>query len=204
MTSSTEYRLTIVNNSANIGTACLYQTAPSEGPANAQSLAWFVNSPNPTAPVTFGWSIDYGFVWGNSGVLQPGKVFGTSQLWRADLTSANHVDFLRRDGRYMFDHQGAGTPGSLTIREDSSVGRGEAAVGISMSGVGVFAVQAAPDMNVVFTPKPVYWVTFGSYEQGEVLDLAEITNAARIDFPPGVYEMTATLNADGSWTVAPA
>lgn len=48
-----------------------------------------------------------------------------------------------------------------------------------------------------------YWVTAGDFEQGEVLDVTEIANAAAVVFPPGVFAMTAVLGANNTWTVSP-
>jgi len=53
----------------------------------------------------------------------------------------------------------------------------------------------------VYTPKPMYWITFGSFEPGEVLDIESISTKKPIHFERGVYSMTAILNWDNTWTV---
>jgi hypothetical protein len=55
----------------------------------------------------------------------------------------------------------------------------------------------------VFTPHPEYWIAFGNFTTGETIDSSSMTNPAQIVFPPNVYSMTATLNADDTWTIAP-
>lgn len=56
-------------------------------------------------------------------------------------------------------------------------------------------------MNLVFTPHPEYWVTFGNFVQGQVLDVEEISSCIRINFPPNISHVKATLNMDNTWTV---
>lgn len=207
--SGVQYSLTFVNNSSNAWSACVYQTDPDINLPNVQSLAWFAEVAAPTTTVVFDWYINYAFTWSETGPLVPGVVYSASQTWPANLSTTNQVTFTQPQSPqgpyYTFSNQTQGpNQGSLYISEDSSVGLGQASVGIAMSGAGVFAVEAEPNLNLIFTPHPVYWITFGMFEQGEVLNITEITNSAAIDFPPGVYAMTATLNADNTWTVEPA
>jgi rhizosphere induced protein len=201
------YTLTFVNNSSRFGTACLYQVASDSEVPDAQSLSWFTRDVDSQASVDFDWTLDYGFVCSQSGPLAPGKVFGVPPHLSANLTTTNEVTFSRAPSEaplYAFGSQTAGPrAGSLYIHEDHTVRAGEASVGISMSGAGVFAIQAQPDSDLVFTPHPAYWLTFGRFQQGEVLDIGAIINSAKIDFPAGVYAMTVTLNGDDTFTVSP-
>ena len=202
-----KYSLTFVNNTTNAWSACVYQTDPDINIPNVQSLAWFAEVAAPTTTVLFQWQIDYAFTWGETGPLVPGVIYSASQTWPANLTTTNQVTLTQPQSPqgpyYTFSNQTIGpNPGSLYISEDNTVGLGNASVGIAMSGAGVFVVEAEPNLNLIFTPHPVYWITFGMYEQGEVLNITEITNSQEIAFPPGVYAMTATLNADNTWSVA--
>lgn len=199
-----QYSLVFVNNSTQEGTVCVYQQDPNITNPDVMSLAWFAKPAAPTTTIIFTWGIDYDFVWSETGVLRPGVLFVASQTWPTDLSSENQVTFTNQDGAYTFADQQAGPQaGSLYITEDGTIPPNQASVGIGMSGFGTFAVQAQPNMNLVFTPNPQYWVTFGSYTQGEVMDISEVNNPAEIVFPPNVYSMTATLGANNEWTVAP-
>jgi hypothetical protein len=200
---SQTYTLTFVNNSTNTGNACVYQKAPDTTASNVMSLAWFSKVAAPTTHIDFDWTIDYSFVWSETGTLAPGVNFSASQNWPADLTSTNAVSFTNQNGAFTFLNQRQGTAGSLTIIDDGTIPMGRAAVGIGMSGRGAFAVQAQPNLTTMFTPHPNYWITFGNYRPGEVLDVQSITNAQQISFPINVYAMTAILNADNTWTVLP-
>lgn len=77
-------------------------------------------------------------------------------------------------------------------------------VGIGMSGSPTFVVNAQPNMNLTFTPHPEYWIAFGNFNAGEVIDVQAISNAAKIDFPPGIVAMNVTLNQDNTWEITPS
>ena len=44
-------------------------------------------------------------------------------------------------------------------------------------------------------------ISFGNYTTGEAIDISSMTGAAQIVFPVNVYSMTATLNANNTWTI---
>ncbi len=202
--SGTQYSLIFVNDSTMTGDACVYQQDPDLGDPNAMSLAWFAKAAAPTTTVQFDWTIDYSFVWSETGELDAGVMFAASQDWPADLSTTNQVQFTNSGGAYTFQNQMAGPQGgTLYISQDGSIPSNQASVGIGMGGSGTFAVQAQPNVTAMFTPHPEYWITFGTFSQGEVLDIATITSAAVIDFPANTYSMTATLGADNTWTVVP-
>jgi hypothetical protein len=193
--------LVFQNKSTNSGSAVVYQTDPDGNPQNL-SLAWFSKNSRPNTNVVFEWKTDYSFVWSETGRLVPGVVFQAAQNWPADPASSNAVTFTHQYGNFSFMNQTQGPqPGSLYIRQDSALPMNQAAVGIGMSGAGTFVNQARPNMNLTFTPNPQYWIAFGDYQQGQVLDTGAIDNAARIQFPAGVSSMTATLTPDNRWTI---
>ena len=199
-----QYSLTFLNNSSNTWDACVYQNDPDLGNPNVQSLAWFSKTAAPTTKILFSWTVDYSFVWSETGQLIPGVLFSASQNWDADLSSTNQVTFTKSGGAFTFQNQTKGPQGgTLYIGEDGTIPKNTASVGIGMSGSGVYVVQAQPNITATFTPHPVYYITFGTYTQGEVLDIGQITNDAQIAFPPNVYAMTAILNADNTWTIQP-
>jgi len=200
---ATVYSVRFVNNSSTAGTACVYQSSPGTA-GNLMSLAWFAHFALPTSAVVFQWVTDYCFVWAETGLLLPGIVFIAAQLLPADLETTNLVHFTYDQGAFSFQDQGPGpAPGSLTIVMSASIPLNVASVGFGMSGAGTFAIQAQPNMTVVITPNPQYWIAFGNYTAGQVLDTSAITNPAQIAFPPGVFRMNATLNQDLTWTISP-
>ena len=199
-----EYTLIFKNNSSNPGHGCVFQKDPDVNLPDVMSLAWFSKYTHPTTVQTFKWQINYDFVWAETGKLQAGVVFSTAQIWDANLSTTNKVTLTNQGGAYTFKDQTQGSlQGNLYIWEDNTIPLKQASVGIGMSGAGVFAVQAQPNMNLVFRPHPKYWIAFGNYMPGEVLDISMMTNDAVIEFPPNVYSMTAILHKNNKFTVEP-
>lgn len=197
---ATQYSITLVNNSTQSGTFMVFQKDPGAYP-NVMSLAWMAKNAHPATQLSFDWTQDYNFVWDETGMLVPGVTVEASQVLPADPTGSNSIKLIHDGFGFSFEDPGTESqPGSLLIQEDATIPPNTAAVGIGMSGAATFMVQAQPNMNVVFTPHPEYWVAFGNFEQGEVLDVEEMTNAMQINFPPNTYHAKATLNADNTWT----
>ena len=199
----TEYRLVFNNESTNVGSVCVFQHNPDMAIPDVMSLAWFAKGTAPTTTVVFTWSTSYCFVWDEVGEFTPGVVFEAAQTWGADLRDRNCVTLaMLKEEIYTFtDLRHCGHDGSLYIFGDSSLPIKQAAVGIGMAGKPIYAAPAQPNWEWVYTPKPTYWITFGEYEPGEVLDVELIVFKAAIQYPNNVYSMTATLHEDNTWTV---
>ncbi|WP_428527066.1 protein rhiA [Roseibium sp.] len=205
------YTLTFINNSNNNWDFCCYQEDPNISTQDVMSLAWFAFPVAPTTSVSFSWTINYQFVWSQTGKLGAGVKFSASQKWDASLTGNNGVDFTRKPNQaFTFENQAPfGDPGTLYINQDDTIPSNTAAVGINMgiegappgAGTGTFVVPAQPNITAAFTPHPTYWVTFGQYTPGQVLDIQQITQKAQVAFPVNVYDMYAILGADNKWTV---
>jgi hypothetical protein len=202
----TQYQLTVVNNSVNFVDLCVYQSQPDLSTYDVQTLAWAVKPTNPTGTVVFTWEEDYSFVWAHNGALAAGVQFVSSQAWPADPSDPNlqQVLFTMANSAYTFE-QGAAVPnpvtGSLYIGETDQIPLNQASVGIGMSGSGTHIVSAQPNQVLMLTPHPEYWITAGTFTQGTVIDVEQITNVGDLVFPPGVFALNATLNVDNTWTV---
>ena len=57
-------------------------------------------------------------------------------------------------------------------------------------------LPAMPNFNAQFTLQPNYWVAFGNYFTGQILDIEHMTGAAEVTYPPGATSLTATLGPD--------
>lgn len=201
----TQYSLTCVNNSNLIGSFAVFQKAPPVTmPGNIFSLAWFARPAHPGSSVTFTWSVDYCFVWSETGVLQPGINFSASQIVSADPERDNLVQLTvdQYGASYFNDPNVAGASGSLTIQQLSGVVPNRTSVGVGMSGAGTFVVQAAPNMTAVFTPHPNYWVLFGNYQTGDVMDIEDLTGAQEVTYGGSLTTRTATLGLNNLIQVA--
>jgi len=187
------------------GNICVYQQDPDVSNPYVMSLAWFTKLTNPGTKASFTWGINYSFVWDETGELIPGVIFDASQTLPASLSHKNNITLSKADGAYQFTSQtSTSNSGTLYIKNEFTVPPLEASVGIGMSGAGTFVKQAQPNMTFDFTPHPEYWVTFGDFEKGQVLDITEITNNAPVAFPPNVYAMDVILDQSNQWTVRPS
>ncbi|CAN7704366.1 protein rhiA [Pararhizobium sp. LjRoot238] len=201
----TKYSLTCVNNSQRTGSFAVFQKAPpTTVPGNVFSLAWFARPAAQKSQVTFTWNLDYSFVWSQTGLLKPGINFAASQAMPADPYGQNLVQLTKDEaGATTFANaNGAGALGSLTIQQLANVAPNLTSVGVGMSGSGTFAVQAAPNMTAVFTPHPNYWVIFGNYETGDVMNIEDVTGAVELTYGGSQTSQTATLGIDNLITVA--
>jgi hypothetical protein len=182
----------------------MYQTDPKfDQEDNVMSLAWFAKTAHPDTKVNFEWDVDYSFVWSETGELKPGVVFEASQVLSADLNNSNAAVFDYDSNAFLFEAPiSNGKAGSLQISETGNIPFDTAAVGIGMSGAGTFVKPAQPNKKLKFTPHPVYWITSGTFEQGEVLDIEELTNSQKLVFAPNQYSITVILQEDNTWKIA--
>ena len=196
------YTLKFENHSKNLGDVCIYQTDPKfDQDENVMSLAWFTKRTHPETKVDFKWGGNYSFVWSETGELKPGVIFEASQVVEADLENTNKAVFDYIQNAFLIKNEDGGKAGCLQISESSNIPFDTASVGIGMSGAGTFVKRAQPNMNLEFTPHPEYWITFGNFVKGEVLDIGEITNKQKIDFPANQYSLTVILQEDNTWKI---
>lgn len=197
-----QYTINAINSSTDAGDFCLFQSDPNVNDPMVLSLAWYRHTVVPQMMTKFTWTIDYSFVWSETGQLVPGVIFDASQMFPADLSTTNQVTLTSSGGGFEFINQTAGPgAGQLYILQDASIPLFAGSVGIGMSGAGTFAVPSRPNMTLVFSPQPKYWITFGNYTRGQVLDITTISQKAEIAFPINVFSMTATFGADEQWTI---
>lgn len=209
------FSIVFVNKSGRAGTVCLYQGAPSlhlrpdAGEGNElYTLAWFCKKTNPNTRVKFGWDFKFHFVWDDLIDMVPGRVVDAGEIVDAGdgfYGEGKGIRLSKKNGAYQFGETfETGRPGYL-IQTDSTVPKREAVVGIGMAGAGTFVRPVHINYMYEFTPRgPLeYHIAFGDFETGQILDLEKLTCHTQVDFPPNVYSMLVTLNADDTWTVEP-
>lgn len=196
-----QYTIVFQNNSSMAAAACLYQTgAGLTVPGTVHSVAWLTKTAAPTTKIVFQWSTDYYFFWAESGKLGEGAMLTGSQMWQ--VGTLNQVTLTHASGYYTFSSQIAGADSkNFYIAQDKTIPANMAAAGLGMAGQATFAVQAQPNFTLVFNPTPSYFIAFGNYTVGQVLDPATIFNAAALVFPANIFSLAATLNADNTWTI---
>lgn len=201
-TQGQQYTLNFTNNTSAFGSAILFQTDDLMfNAAGMLPVVWLCSGVLPLGAQTgFTWNTDYSFVWAETGTLVPGVVFSAAQVMPADLTQGSLVTFAPtgEENKFAFSAPLAGMPGQLVIQEDPVVPPAILSVGIGMSGSVCFATQVIPNTNIVVYPQPQYWVGFGAYSQGEVLDGVFI--CTQIDFPSGQSTANVVLTDNNTFT----
>lgn len=201
---ATQYTLKIKNNSTQDGYMCIYQKDPAlQAKKDVFSLAWFSMICNQGTQVIFRWTIDYSFVWSQTGKLIPGVYFDASQVKDANPSnpSLSSITLSKPNGGYKFTKSTVSAPeGSLLIHVDKDVPNDEASVGIGMSGQPAFAKNAKTNMDFTFSPHPQYWVVFGDYQEGQVMDFNLSSNSHNIVFPNNVYSKSLVFREDNTFS----
>jgi hypothetical protein len=198
----TPYSLKLINQSDNSWTFYVYQQVPNQQSANVFSLAWFCSPFNivPSANITFEWTIDYTFVWGRTGTIQPGVTFSAGQTIFADPASLNTTTFGIAPGPNLLAAVSGPPQGSLVINDASSVPSNTYSVGIGMGEAGTFVTPAGPNLLHTFTPTPTYWIAAGTdVKIGTILDITTVTQNLQVIFPINVYAVSYTLGANNKW-----
>ncbi len=197
---SDTYTLSVFNDSTQTGHFCIYQAPPDTNIGNIITLAWLAKPAHPSTLLEFEWELDYDFVWTKQTNLRAGSIVNTSQAWSANLSTQNQIDFdLQGDAYTFLNASQGGYEGNLYINQSQRVQTKEAYVGIGMSGKGTFLVESQPNMKVVMTPKPTYWLVFSNYQEGQILDTSSVTDTAcQLEFKGTTY-METILKADDTW-----
>jgi len=200
--SSTLYSLAVQNDSPQDGAFCIFQRN-SELSTSTLSTAWLTRTAAPDTSVNFNWTDDYSFTWSETDSLFPGIIFNTAQIVSANLTSENQIHFGFTSSGFAFSGQTQGSQeGMLYIEQDVTVPFNTAAIGIARSGSPIFVTQAEPNVVTAFNPSDsTYFIAFGNFTHGELLDTESIENSAELVFPPDVYNLNVVLNEDDTWTI---
>jgi hypothetical protein len=206
--SGTKYSITIHNNSKiNDSQAIVFQQDP-DMPSDVISLAWLTKTCHANTQVSFSWTLDFNFVWGQNGQLKPGVDYGAGGSVPADLTTSNAVTLDYVDGGFEFSSPSTGpTKGSLFINETNNVpGAGsteQGSVGIGMYGSGTFVVPTQPTGQGggrQFAVHPQYWIAFGNHTAGEVVDESVLYFPTQVMFSGGSFKADAVFNGLG-WQI---
>lgn len=202
LTEETTCTLLFRNESTKEGAVCVFQTDASLGVPEAQPVAWLVKSAAPKTSVLFQWLTRYCFVWAQTCHLSPGVVVRSSQVWPSTPRARNEVVFRREQQTYTFaPAEREGTEGTLSIITDATVERDQAVIGIGMAELPTFLVPARPDQVVTFQPQPSYWITFGQFAPGQIVEQEARAAAVALPFSPTVDAVAAVLRPDQSWLV---
>jgi len=187
--------------------AIVYQTDPGM-PSNAKSLAWWTKPCHMNTNANLKWNITYNFVWGENGKLDPGSYYETGEVVAADPIGNNTITLAYPGGGFEFQNPTQqGDPGTLYIHEADDVPSQKGCVGIGMQGVGTFVFPTHPtgEGHVNFVPHPSYWVAFGSFTAGKIVDKGSFYYPRQLTFEHGnnyaICEYTG-LSAEKGWKIS--
>lgn len=200
---SVNYSITFTNHSGNNGDFCLFQTLPTEMP-NLMSLAWQAKRCNNKTVLDIDWNINYSATWSQTGTLTPGVRYRASENYDVDITdpAKNSVQLTMYEGAYMFTNPSKHAPkGNIGIYTEGEIPNNDVSVGVAMGGKSAFAMMARPNWNLLLSPHPVYWAVFGTFKEGEVLDVTSMSNIIKLDFPINKYHLDVLLDEGNNWTV---
>lgn len=208
------YALTVVNQSQmQRPRFAVFASLPVKANFESVSLAWFVQEIDETNQYTFRWSLEWAFVWSAQGTDAAAGVAWEATGRRAadpDSTTDSAMAFAY-DGDFTFrtaePPQGQQPDGAtLWILDDPGIPLPSAkpsSVGVALEGRPVCVLEAGPNLKQTFTLHPTYYIDAGNYRPGQMVDGSDLTAFQRLEYAGGATALTATLNADNTWTVAP-
>ncbi|HBF28467.1 hypothetical protein [Rhizobium sp.] len=192
------YRLTCINNSQLSGSFAIYHVPPqSQKTQHLSSVAWLARPAAPGTQITFGWSTDLSFVWGERGTFGGRTVFNASQFAPADPSRENIIDFTSDPyGAPTFQNLEPGGPqGTMTIRQLNANFQFPINLGIAMGNRPIYTVNFNANITTTFIPHTDrYWVVFGDYVPGETINVESLTNFLKVDFSPIFPEQTVVMS----------
>jgi rhizosphere induced protein len=183
-----DYGIYIHNSSdQNDLSAIVYQSDPGM-PSNAKALAWWTKPCHMNTNADLKWNITYNFVWGENGKLDPGAFYDAGEVVTANPTDKNTITLAYPGGGFEFqDWRKQGESGTLYIHEANDVPSGKGCVGIGMQGAGtfVFPTHSTGTGYINFNPHPNYWIAFGSFQAGRVVDKGSFYFPKQLTFEHG-------------------
>lgn len=212
----TTYTVTVINKSTQSGNFIIYQIFP-EQKTNSKlySLAWETKTLHTNQKTIFQWNDNYSFMWAETGKLSIGNnVTGaiTKEIKDADPSdpTKNIITLTKKGDVFLFENSTTtGENNKLTIQTDNKIINDVTSVGIARNDKPVIAMNASINEIYKFTPAPTYWIIFGGFKEGEVLDLTSIHHPTKnlfskpmeIVFPLNVDKISITFKEDNTWEV---
>ena len=62
-------------------------------------------------------------------------------------------------------------------------------------------MTATPNFSFIFQPHPRYWIAFGDYKVGTVMDIESMSNIKEVVFETDIYNKEITLKEDNTWQI---
>lgn len=197
------YKLRVVNDSGSKTDFAVYQVDPGFSAA-AVPLVWQDVPLNANAETGLSWNLDYSFSLSNSVDLKPGALYrpvqtlsvspGAPREDRADLTDSHGVLGMHRSPSMQSD-------GTLSLYTAKAIPTGDGSMALGMAGRPASVLKVEPNQTLTFSPHPSYWITAGTFIEGEVINPRTVSDALHLNFGRDGL-ITVTLHLGGRWTVS--
>jgi hypothetical protein len=146
---------------------------------------------------TFEWLENVSYVWQGYGSVQPKVVFKAQGI-KAALPETE-ITFLIKDSTPIFEDVKQCDISGMRVTCKYNIPENQFGVGIGMSNVATFLVQAVPDKEQEFEVNPIYWIACSdNIETGMVLSESSKDPKAKIVFPNNIYNVEITYK-DGQF-----
>lgn len=192
------YSITFVNESSNEKEFMIFVRIRSP-----TDLAWFAEPVRVGANRKVEWRETFGFVWGKMPKPDSGGVFIAEETVPASVDYNNNIEFTRQGSDFLFQNANdKGQKGDLTIRTTGLVPSGMVAIGLSMQNAPIIVLEADPNMTYLMAVGALeYWIAAGHYIHDGIVNMKVIGDKCRVKFPPNIFAVKATLEANGTWTL---
>ncbi|MDR2419386.1 MAG: hypothetical protein LBD79_10100 [Treponema sp.] len=205
---ATQYSLVLRNRSTRGGHFCIYATpVDSKVQNDLRSLAWITYPANVGVEVDFSWDLNYSFSWSKTGVLSNGVIYRASESLSTDPNDPQLAKAYLDKNEYGYQLISGQPPdkdpakGGMAIIASDSIPNDDVSIGMGIDGKPILAVMATPRYIFTFFPDIKYWVAFGNFKKGEVLDLNSMSPIQELVFPTNVYALDVTLDDVNQWHV---
>lgn len=200
------YSLTVINNSElQRPTFAVFATLPVDSAYETLPLAWFTRQIDAGNEYTFTWDITWGFMWAGQGAEKGYQWQGTGRRpANPDSEDLCSVAF-GYDGDFYFASQVREPDGAhLRIDDAASIplpSEQACSVGVTLDGKPACVTNAGKNLHQTFTLHPTYYLDAGNYVQGQMVDGDSTTDYLELEYSGTNRGLTATLNADNTWTL---
>jgi hypothetical protein len=89
----------------------------------------------------------------------------------------------------------------MAIFTSDDIPNDEVSVGMGINGDPTLVVMATPAYTFTFFPDVRYWIAFGDFKKGQVLDLNSMSGIQELNFPANVYALDITLDVSNKWHI---
>lgn len=164
-------------------------------------MAWMCHGCNPGNFCYLSWTVNYSLQWSSQGSLSKGIKFRCAGSKPANLKTGERQILSYDTEAYTFTGPAnSGAPGTIGVHTDGSVKNDECLVAIAVANKPIAVVPIGPNTAVTFTPKPVYYLTFGDDTEGGLLDVCSLILPITLNFEAqGVKHLEYTLNGYNEW-----